>query len=75
MAAVRDIITHVEVQVASAKRTCHRNRKQHSIAKGEACLAIHDTDGGRKNYCLSCASEILDKAKQKIFMLERQIQN
>jgi hypothetical protein len=75
MAAVRDIITHVEVQIASAKRTCHRNRKEHEIAKGEKCLAIHDADGARKNYCLPCATAILDKAKAKLLTLEREIRN
>lgn len=75
MAAVRDIIAHVEVEIASAKRICHRSRKKHSIAKHDKCLAIHDTDGGRKNYCLECAAEILDKAKLKIERLERELQD
>ena len=70
MAAVRDIIIHVEVQVASAKRTCHHNRKEHGIAKGQKCLAIHDGDGARKNYCLLCATAILHKAKTKLLELE-----
>jgi hypothetical protein len=51
MAAVRDIIIHVEVQVASAKRTCHHNQKEHGTANGQKCLAIHDGDG--------CAKELL----------------
>lgn len=75
MAAVRDILTHVEVQVASGKRICHHNRRQHSVASGNKCLAIHDHDGGRKNYCLACAIEILAKAKAKILDMERDIQN
>jgi hypothetical protein len=75
MAVVRDIIIHVEVQVASAKRTCHHNRKEHGIAKGQKCLAIHDGDGARKNYCLLCATAILHKAKTKLLALERDIQS
>lgn len=75
MAAVRDIITHVEVEVALGKRICHRNRKQHSVAAGQKCLAVHEHDGGRKNYCLPCALEILTKAKAKLLTLEQEIQN
>ena len=75
MAAFRDIITHVEIQVASGKRICHHNRRQHSVQTGNKCLAIHDHDGGRKNYCLACATEILAKAKIKILAMERDILN
>lgn len=73
MAAVRDIIAHVEVQIASARRICHRSRNDHSIAENEKCLTIRDKDGGRKNYCLPCAAEILEKAKLKLQTLEREI--
>lgn len=75
MAAVRDIITHVEIEVALRKRICHRNKKQHSIAAGQKCLAVHEHDGGRKNYCLPCALEILTKAKATLLMLEQDIHN
>jgi hypothetical protein len=75
MAAIRDIITHVEIELALHRRICHRNRKQHSVAMGQKCLAVHDQDGGRKNYCLPCALEILAKAKTKLLTLEEEIQN
>ena len=75
MGAVRDIITHVEVETALHKRICHHNRKQHNVAAGQKCLAVHDHDGGRKNYCLPCALEILAKAKTKLLTLEQEIQN
>jgi hypothetical protein len=75
MAAVRDIVTHVEIQVASGKRICHHNRRQHSVPSGSKCLAVHDHDGGRKNYCLPCALEILAKARVKILVMEQDIQN
>jgi hypothetical protein len=75
MAAIRDIIAHVEVETALHKRICHRNRRQHSVQMGEKCLAIHDQDGGRKNYCLPCALEILARAKTKLLTLEYEIQN
>jgi hypothetical protein len=75
MAAIRDIITHVEVETALHRRICHRNRRQHSVEMGKKCLAVHDHDGGRKNYCLPCAMEILAKAKTKLSTLEQEIQN
>lgn len=74
MAKVRDILVHVDVEVAARQRICHHNRKEHSIPKGNACLAIHDADGGRKNYCGACAQEILTKAKTKLTGLEQQLQ-
>ena len=75
MAAIRDIITHVEVEIALHRRICHRNRRQHSVQMGQKCLAVHDHDGGRKNYCPPCALEILTKAKTKLLRLEQEIQN
>jgi hypothetical protein len=75
MAAIRDIVTHVEVETALHRRICHRNRKQHSVQMGQKCLAVHDDDGGRKNYCLPCALEILAKAKTKLLTMEQEIQN
>lgn len=75
MPAVKDIITHVEVQVASKSRICHHNRSKHRIMKGDKCLAVFGPDGARRNYCFVCASEILEKAKTKLLVLERTIQN
>jgi hypothetical protein len=75
MAAIRDIVAHVDIEVAERKRICHRNRRKHSVLSGQKCLAIHEHDGGRKNYCLPCAIEILGKAKAKLFALEQDIQN
>lgn len=75
MAKVRDIIVHVEVEVAERARICHHNRKDHEITKGEQCLAIYDHDGGRKNYCGACALAIVVKAKAKLLSMERTFQS
>lgn len=75
MAMVRDIITHVEVEVAARVRICHHNRKKHSISSGQACLVIRAHDGGKKNYCPICAQEILGKAKVKLLILENSFRN
>jgi hypothetical protein len=66
MAAVRDILIHVEVQTASGKRKCHHKPQQHAIKKDQRCLAIHDKDGGRKNYCPECAMDILNRAEKTL---------
>jgi hypothetical protein len=73
MAQVRDILIHVEVEVAKAKRICHHKRNEHSISKGIVCLTIRDDTGGHKNYCLPCAHEILTKAKSKLANFEQQL--
>ena len=75
MPAVRDIVTHVEVQVAAKARTCRHNRREHRITMGQKCLAVHDASGGRKNYCVACAAEILIKAKAKLLAMQQDIQS
>jgi len=66
MAQVRDVLSHVAVEEAQRPRICHRNRKKHSIAAGESCLVVSDENGGAKNYCAVCASEILKSAQRKL---------
>jgi hypothetical protein len=63
MPKVRQLFNAVTVQEAKAKRICHHNRKKHGIQKGDLCLVIKGADGGSKNYCLGCATEILDQAE------------
>jgi hypothetical protein len=60
MPKVRDILIHVDVETAAAKRKCHHKPKKHSIAKGEPCLVVRGGPyNASKNYCRQCASEIL----------------
>jgi hypothetical protein len=64
MAQVRNVVSHVSVEVAKAKRICYRNRKDHVIVKGERCLVIQERSGqGSKNYCAECAQHILHAAR------------
>ena len=72
MGAIRDIIIHVDVEVAARRRTCHHNRQDHCIVLGQKCLVVRDSDGGRKNYCPLCAMEILRKAERKLAALQLQ---
>ena len=63
MPAVRRVLGHVSVEVAKAKRKCHRYPKKHKIAQGDACLVIRDSNGNGKNYCRDCAPAILEVAQ------------
>lgn len=62
MAKVRQLFNAVSVEVARRERICHHNRNKHSIVKGGRCLVIKEPNGGYKNYCVDCGTEILDRA-------------
>lgn len=63
MAAVRRVLKDVLVEIAKKSRVCHRNRDDHSIKAGDACLVVRDPmSQGSKNYCRKCAKEIVDQA-------------
>ncbi|MCR4338647.1 MAG: hypothetical protein NUW01_02045 [Gemmatimonadaceae bacterium] len=63
MAQIRSLLKDACIEIAERKRTCHRNRKGHSIAKGEPCLVIIEELGNKKNYCTTCAAQILAKVE------------
>lgn len=66
MRAPRDILKHVTVEVAKAKRRCGRDRK-HAITKGEVCVVVQEANfGSPKNYCQICAPAILAAARAKL---------
>jgi hypothetical protein len=67
MPKVRDLLVHATVETAGHKRKCHRKPSQHFIPKGCSCLVI--TEGpynAGKNYCPTCAAEILSSATVKL---------
>ncbi len=66
MPQIRSLLKDATVEVAERKRTCHRNRNGHSIVKGTACLVIVDEMGGKKNYCVACAADILSKVESDL---------
>lgn len=73
MKAPRDILKHVSVEVAKAKRKCYRSGK-HTIVKDEICIVIQEGNfGGSKNYCVLCAKEILLAAGTKLDSLHAAI--
>ena len=74
MPAVRDILVHVEIEVAQRVRICHRKRKGCGVAQHQQCLVIYEASGGRKNYCPTHALEILTAASTKLAGLQRMLQ-
>jgi hypothetical protein len=75
MPAVRDILVHVEIEVAQRVRICHRKRKGCGVAQHQQCLVIYEASGGRKNYCPPHALDILTAAKAKLAALEKVLQS
>ena len=71
MPAVRDILVHVDIEVAERVRICHRKRKGCGVAQHQQCLVIYEASGGRKNYCPQHALEILSAAKAKLAAMEK----
>lgn len=66
MPKIRDILVHVSVETAKAKRGCHRTRTR-TIEKGEPCLVVKT---GPMNSPYSYSSEnakpMLDSAWRKL---------
>jgi hypothetical protein len=70
MAKVRQLFNAATVEAAKRQRICHHNRKKHAITMGQRCLILKDGQGGgSRNYCIACATEILDQAKVDLDVL------
>lgn len=71
MGPIRRILGHVSVETAKKKRHCSRNKNEHIITMGQVCLVIAEPSyQGSKNYCCTCAKEILKRASQDLSGLE-----
>lgn len=67
MPRVRQLLNAAAVETAKRRRICHHSRKQHAVLAGDKCLVLTDpTSGGSKNYCLACATAILDRAQEDL---------
>lgn len=74
MARTRQLFNTVTVETAKRKRICHHNRAKHQVVAGERCLVIRDpTSNASKNYCVSCATAILDRAEQDLAGLRAEL--
>jgi hypothetical protein len=74
MPKVRRVLGTCTVEIAQRRRICYRDRKNHSILKGTACLVIKDAAEGRaRSYCPQCALAILDQAADDLQALRARL--
>lgn len=74
MAKVRQLFNVAAIETAKRRRICHHNRKNHSIAAGERCLALKDpASGATKNYCVECAAQIFERAEADLAALRAKL--
>jgi hypothetical protein len=69
MPRIRSILGACSVEIAQHRRTCYRDRKNHTIPKGTPCLVIKNPSAGSKNYCPECALAILGQAADDLDVL------
>ena len=72
MPKVKSVLGAVSVETAKRRRICSRHRSgkaAHPIATGEMCLVVKNGDGGKNNYCVDAAEEILDLAATELAQL------
>jgi hypothetical protein len=63
MPKIRRILGACRIEIAQRRRMCYRDRTNHSILKGTACLVIKEaSSSSTKSYCPQCALAILDQA-------------
>jgi hypothetical protein len=72
MPKVKQVLKHVSVEPALAKRKCYRKPTKHQITKGEICLVVKDS-GSSSNYCPECAEPILDQAQEDLDRLRAEL--
>jgi hypothetical protein len=74
MAKVRQLFNTATIKVAKRRRICHRNRRKHSITAGQPCLVLKDPASGiSRNYCVECATAILDRAQTDLDALREEL--
>ncbi len=58
----------------TAQRRRHRSRNQdHEICQGDRCLVIKE-NMAKHNYCMECAAMILQKAREELDGLARELE-
>lgn len=68
MARVKNLLNHIFIETAKARRRCH-HKGTHAIIQGMPCLVVVDSRGSKRNYCTLCAKPMLDEAMQKLAQL------
>ncbi len=73
MPKLKRLLVSACFETAQRQRKCSRN-KEHEISKGDKCLVIKE-NMAKNNYCMECASLILEKAREDLDGLIREVSN
>mgnify|MGYP001497658113 FL=1 len=71
MPKLKRLLVSACFETAQRRRHCSRNQ-EHVICQGDKCLVIKE-DMSKNNYCMECAALILQKAKEELDGLTREL--
>lgn len=71
MPKLKRLLVSACFETAQRRRHCSRNQ-EHEICQGDKCLVIKE-NMAKHNYCIECAALILQKAKDELDGLTREI--
>lgn len=71
MPHLKQMVKRAKVEIAKARRTCKFTGE--SIAKGSACLVIHDGPRDRSCYSQNTALKMIRLARARLDELEREL--
>lgn len=74
MAQTRNIINDFRFEISEGNRKCDVNG-DHAISKGVKHFAYEKVPGHRLNICMACAPAIIQKAKEHLTTIERELVN
>ncbi len=71
MPKLKRLLVSACFETAQRRRHCSRNQ-EHVICHGDKCLVIKE-NMSKNNYCMECAALILQKAKEELDGLTREL--
>jgi hypothetical protein len=71
MPKLKRLLVSACFETAQRRRHCSRNQ-EHVICQGDKCLVIKE-NMSKNNYCMECAALILQKAKEELDGLTREL--
>ena len=71
MPKLKRLLVSACFETAQRRRHCSRNQ-EHVICQGDKCLVIKE-NMSKHNYCMECAELILQKAKEELDCLTREL--
>ena len=71
MPKLKRLLVSACFETAQRRRHCSRNQ-EHVICQGDKCLVVKE-NMSKNNYCMECAALILQKAKEELDGLTREL--